>query len=242
VVVVAIVFGADFVTVYGAYPGADHRTASAYYTSDLPPNPNTPPPPNAMDPKYSKPGETGTNRNPESKTDPKRENGVAAAVCGNDAANDWGTAGNALRVAGVARVISTTRAAKAQNMTAAEVVAVCDQYAANRHRLNGPGALVDRITNGDWPAELGPATPKPPTVTPAKREQWIEFARADCIEWHRARGMSLDGVDIDAMANAAVEKRIAAIQGATCQANGYRGTRYGKRFGYQCLRQSRQTK
>jgi DNA-binding MarR family transcriptional regulator len=213
VAVAATVPGADPVTVPGAYPGADHRIGSAYYISDLPPNPNTPPPPKAMDPNNSKPGETGKNRNPDSKRAPNRENGVAAAVCGVDAAIDWGTAGNALRVAGVARVISTIRAAQSQNMTPADVVAVCDQYAANRHRLNGPGALVDRITNGDWPAELGPATPKPPTVTPAKREQWIEFARADCIAWHRAKGISLDGVDVDAIATAAVEKRIAAIQG-----------------------------
>ena len=119
----------------------------------------------------------------------------------------WADVAHALRRAGVERVAMAQRAARDAGLDADAVLAIIAQYDANRGRLRGPGAIVDRIRNGDWPAEVQTverAAAGRRAITAARREQMIEFARGDLILRRRAAGLPLEGIDFDAMAAAAV--------------------------------------
>lgn len=129
----------------------------------------------------------------------------------------WADVADALRRAGVERVAMAQRAARDAGLDADAVLAIIAQYDANRGRLRGPGAIVDRIRNGDWPAEVQTverAAAGRRAITAARREQMIEFARGDLILRRRAAGLPLEGIDFDAMAAAAVDQQLTTT-GAT---------------------------
>jgi hypothetical protein len=71
---------------------------------------------------------------------------------------DWAAAAECLRRTGFASWKRLVAECQRDGLQPGDLVAACDDYDRNKHRLKGPGAIAGFFRNGNWPIDdmLGP--------------------------------------------------------------------------------------
>jgi len=93
---------------------------------------------------------------------------------------DWAAAAAGLREAGVERIDPTIAECRRTGKTPGEVLAVVAEFRRDRHRFDGPGALIVRLRDGCWP--VGAATTVDRAAVVEARERAADANRATLAE------------------------------------------------------------